>query len=98
MSTGASFCAAGNRRRQRAADLAAPTRRRSAGACLCWAIDNNLTRPVSGGDPVQIAAIKGVAAGAINTGLALWLGLRFPAVLPLLASGLLGFVGYGLMR
>ncbi len=30
-----------------------------AGACLCWAIDNNFTRPVSGGDPVQIAAIKG---------------------------------------
>lgn len=67
-----------------------------AGACLCWAIDNNLTRPLSGGDPVQIAAIKGGVAGVINIGLALWLGLRLPAVLPLLATGLLGFVGYGL--
>src|SRR6185295_18124839 len=32
-----------------------------AGACLAWAIDNNLTRRVSGGDPVQIAALLGTA-------------------------------------
>lgn len=67
-----------------------------AGACLSWAIDNNLTRPVAGGDPVQIAAIKGAVAGAITLGLALAMGHRFPPVLPLLATGLLGFVGYGL--
>src|SRR4030095_13947095 len=30
-----------------------------AGACLAWAIDNNLTRMVSGGDPQQIAAVHG---------------------------------------
>ena len=40
------------------------------GACLAWAIDNNLTRRVSGGDPVQIAALKGIAAGSINVLLA----------------------------
>jgi drug/metabolite transporter (DMT)-like permease len=67
-----------------------------AGACLCWAIDNNLTRPVAGGDPVQIAAIKGGIAGIINIAVALVMGYRFPAALPLLATGLLGFVGYGL--
>ncbi len=66
-----------------------------AGACLCWAIDNNLTRPVSSGDPVQIAAIKGGVAGAITLALALVMGFRIPAPLPLLATGLLGFVGYG---
>jgi drug/metabolite transporter (DMT)-like permease len=66
-----------------------------AGACLCWAIDNNLTRAVAGGDPLQTAAIKGSVAGAINICLALLMGCRFPAVLPLLATGLLGFVGYG---
>src|SRR5438105_3713460 len=38
-----------------------------AGACLCWAIDNNLTRKVSAADPVQIAATKGLVAGAVNT-------------------------------
>ena len=67
-----------------------------AGACLCWAIDNNLTRPIAGGDPMQIAAVKGGVAGAINITLALFVGYRFPDVIPLLATGLLGFVGYGL--
>ncbi len=67
-----------------------------AGACLCWAIDNNLTRPVAGGDPVQIAAIKGGVAGAINVTLALMMGNQFPATLPMLAAGLLGFISYGL--
>jgi drug/metabolite transporter (DMT)-like permease len=67
-----------------------------AGACLCWAIDNNLTRSVSGSNPVHIAALKGGVAGAINITIALAMGFRFPAVLLLLATGLLGFVGYGL--
>jgi drug/metabolite transporter (DMT)-like permease len=67
-----------------------------AGACLCWAIDNNLTRSVSGGDPVQITAIKGGVACAINITIALVMGYRFPHALPLLAAGLLGFVGYGI--
>src|SRR2546426_700308 len=35
-------------------------------ACLGWAIDNNLTRKVSGGDPVLIAAVKGGAAGTVR--------------------------------
>ena len=35
-----------------------------AGACIAWAVDNNLTRKVSAGDPVQIAAIKGFVAGS----------------------------------
>ena len=67
-----------------------------AGACLCWGIDNNLTRAVSGGDPVQIAAIKGVVAGVINIAAALLVGHRFPGVLVTLATGIVGFVGYGL--
>lgn len=67
-----------------------------AGACLCWAIDNNLTRPISGGDPVQIAAIKGGLAGVINTGIAWAMGFHLPGVLTVAAIGLLGFVGYGL--
>ena len=33
-----------------------------AAACLCWAIDNNLTQKVSGGDPL-LAAIKGARRG-----------------------------------
>lgn len=66
-----------------------------AGACLCWAVDNNLTQRVSAGDPVQIAQIKGLVAGTVNTGLALSLGARLPDPVPASASLLVGFLGYG---
>ena len=66
-----------------------------AGACLCWAIDNNLTRVVSSGDPIHIAAIKGGAAGAVNIGIALSLGSHFPAASAALAAGAIGLAGYG---
>ena len=66
-----------------------------AGACLCWAIDNNLTQRVSAGDPVQIAQIKGLVAGAVNTGLGLSLGAGLPEPFPLAAALLVGFLGYG---
>lgn len=66
-----------------------------AGACLCWAIDNNLTRVVSSGDPVQIATIKGAVAGTINVSLALILGASLPAWKPLLGAATIGLLGYG---
>ncbi len=66
-----------------------------AGACLAWGIDNNLTRKVSGSDPVQIAMVKGLAAGAVNLILALLLGARLPEVSLTLAAGVVGFLGYG---
>jgi drug/metabolite transporter (DMT)-like permease len=49
------------------------------GACLCWAIDNNLTRKVSASDALFIASAKGLVAGAVNLGLALVLGQALPA-------------------
>jgi len=67
-----------------------------AGACLCWAIDNNLTRVVSGGDPVQVAAIKGGVAGTINIAAALALGQHLPGAPRLLAAGAIGLAGYGI--
>ena len=67
-----------------------------AGACACWAIDNNLTRVVSGGDPVQIAAIKGGVAGAINIVIALSIGQRLPNMLLMVSAGTIGLVGYGI--
>jgi drug/metabolite transporter (DMT)-like permease len=66
------------------------------GACLCWAIDNNLTRKVSAGDAVQIAGIKGLVAGSVNLGIALALGQTLPAPQTVLVAGLVGFGGYGL--
>ncbi len=66
------------------------------GACFAWAVDNNLTRKVSAGDPVQIAMLKGLIAGSVNTVLGLALGGKFPGASVLLGVGIIGFFGYGL--
>jgi drug/metabolite transporter (DMT)-like permease len=66
-----------------------------AAACLAWAIDNNLTRRVSAGDPVTIAAIKGIAAGAVNISIALSMGSAWPRAVEVAAAGLVGLFGYG---
>ena len=65
------------------------------GACLCWALDNNLTRKASGGDAATIACLKGLVAGSVNLGLALWQGASLPPPFTVAAAGLLGFAGYG---
>jgi drug/metabolite transporter (DMT)-like permease len=66
------------------------------GACLCWAIDNNLTRRVSTNDPVLIAMIKGLVAGSVNTAIAIALGMHLPPA-PIIAGALaLGFFSYGI--
>ena len=67
-----------------------------AAACLCWAIDNNLTRRVSGSDALFIAGAKGWTAGLVNTGLALMLGASLPAWPAAGAAMTVGLVGYGL--
>jgi drug/metabolite transporter (DMT)-like permease len=66
------------------------------GACLCWAIDNNLTRKVSTNDAMLVAGLKGLVAGACNTTLALANGASLPALPTVGASLLVGFFGYGL--
>jgi drug/metabolite transporter (DMT)-like permease len=67
-----------------------------AAACLCWGIDNNLTRKLSSADPVQIAMIKGLVAGSTNMALALTLGAALPDATMLAAGGVVGFLGVGL--
>jgi len=66
------------------------------GACFAWAVDNNLTRKAAAGDPVQIAMLKGLVAGGVNTTLGLFLGERLPGAAALFEVGLIGFFGYGL--
>jgi drug/metabolite transporter (DMT)-like permease len=65
-------------------------------ACLCWAIDNNLTRKVSASDALFIAGFKGLIAGTVNCVLALLLGLSIPTGFVVLSSMTLGLLGYGL--
>jgi drug/metabolite transporter (DMT)-like permease len=66
-----------------------------AGACLCWGLDNNLTRKISAADPRAIAGFKGLVAGSTNTILALSLGATFPALSRVAGTLALGFLGYG---
>jgi drug/metabolite transporter (DMT)-like permease len=65
-------------------------------ACLCWGIDNNLTRRLSLADPTQIAMLKGLCAGTVNLGLALATGAALPQAPAVLAAMMVGFLGYGL--
>lgn len=67
-----------------------------AAACLCWGIDNNLTRKLSSADPVQIAMIKGLVAGCTNLTLALVFGAAWPAATLVAAGAVVGFLGIGL--
>ncbi len=64
-------------------------------ACLCWAIDNNLTRKVSASDAMLIAGLKGLVAGAVNVGLALVIGQTLPSLDALGLALAVGFLGYG---
>jgi drug/metabolite transporter (DMT)-like permease len=67
-----------------------------AGACACWAVDNNFTRKIAAGDALQIAAVKGGVAGLVNLGIAFSLHETLPALPSILAAGAIGFAGYGL--
>ena len=65
------------------------------GACLCWAIDNNLTRMVALTDATWLAAVKGGVAGPVNLVLAFALGAQVPAPGNIAAAMAVGFVAYG---
>ena len=65
-------------------------------AMAAWGLDNNLTRQISGKDPVSIAMIKGLVSGGVSLALAFSLGRGF-APGPAAAAGLaVGALGYGL--
>ncbi len=66
------------------------------GACLCWAIDNNLTRKVSANDAMVIACLKGLFAGPVNIAIAVATGAALPAVSTTAAAMLTGLAGYGI--
>lgn len=64
-------------------------------AMICWGIDNNLTRNISDKDPVQIAKIKGLAAGSISLSIAFLIGLKPMSISSISAALLLGAFSYG---
>jgi drug/metabolite transporter (DMT)-like permease len=66
-----------------------------AAACVAWGFDNNLTRKLSSADPVQIATVKSLVAGAVNGSLALISGAPLPALSSLAGAAVIGLFGYG---
>ena len=68
-----------------------------AGACLCWAIDNNLTQRLSVRDPFAIVRVKTLVAGGFNTALGLLVtGGQMPRLRFVAAAMLLGSLSYGI--
>lgn len=67
-----------------------------AGACLCWALDNNLTQRLSLRDPVRVARFKTLSAGAANLTLGVLLGGAAPRPGLALALLAIGALSYGL--
>lgn len=65
-------------------------------ACLCWAIDNNVTRKLSEANPLQVAAFKACVAGTVNLFIAVQLGHKAPAATILIPAFFVGFFCYGL--
>ena len=66
------------------------------GACLCWGLDNNLTRKIALTDATWLAAVKGSVAGPVNLALAFLLGAHLPAAGNIAAALVVGFFAYGI--
>ena len=66
------------------------------GACLSWAVDNNLTQRLSIRDPLAIVRVKALAAAPISFGLALAAGEALPPLREMGYGLLLGLFSYGL--
>jgi drug/metabolite transporter (DMT)-like permease len=64
-------------------------------ACLCWALDNNVSARLALKDPVQVLRIKALCAGSANLILALALGRSLPPVSTCVAALALGSASYG---
>ncbi len=64
-------------------------------AGVSWGIDNNLSRQISGKDPVRIAQIKGLVAGTTSLSIALLLGFAIPTDRFLALALFLGSISYG---
>ena len=64
-------------------------------ACVCWGLDNNLTRKVALTDATWLAAVKGSVAGPVNLTLAFALGASLPAARSIAGALVVGFFAYG---
>ena len=66
------------------------------GATICWGLENNCTRKISGKSTYQIVTIKGLCSGIGSFIIALTLKENLPGVKTIIVILILGFVAYGL--
>ncbi len=66
------------------------------GASVCWGVENNCTRRLSGKDPLKIVLLKGIFSGSASVVIGWCLGERVRSAAAILAVLLVGFVAYGL--
>lgn len=66
------------------------------GATICWGLENNCTRKISGKSTYQIVTIKGLCSGIGSFIIALILKESLPGVKTIIVILILGFVAYGL--
>ena len=66
------------------------------GATICWGLENNCTRSISGKSTYQIVIIKGVGSGTGSLVTAYIIGERLPGMKYIPPALALGFVAYGL--
>jgi drug/metabolite transporter (DMT)-like permease len=66
------------------------------GATLAWALDNNLTQPLSGREPFDVVAVKAGLGATLTAALALVLGDAWPDLASTLVLLACGATAYGL--
>lgn len=66
-----------------------------AAACICWALDNNLSQRLSVRDPVTVACAKALGAGAASVLLACAVGARLPRASTIALALILGAISFG---
>ncbi len=65
-------------------------------ACITWGLENNCTKALSSKNIFQIVSIKGIFSGLGSLVLVFVFSLRFPALILVIVTLLLGFIAYGL--
>ncbi len=66
------------------------------GATVCWGLENNCTRKISGKSTYEIVTIKGIGSGTGSFIVATVLGESIPGISYIAIIMILGFVAYGL--
>ncbi len=63
--------------------------------CFLWGIDTNISRHVSGKNPIQVVAIKGLSGGLILTAIVFILDQPYPELSFIFAGMAVGILGFG---